>query len=521
MTFTADVADVVVIGAGAAGCALAYRLSADPSVRVLVLEAGPDERPDVLSTPARWPETLGGHYDYGYTTVPQPAAGGRVVPAPRGRVLGGTTRLNAMIWSLPTEHDLEDWGPLWSRDAVDESLRSMESHRVRTAGRGAAGPVRNGTARPGHALCADFVDAAIEAGHPPCADLNARGARGAGWFDLTVDDEGKRVDAASSYLDVARDRDNLQVWAECQVRRLHLSGDRVTALTLERRGVPQELSVSGEVVLSAGAVDSPALLLRSGIGPREELEASGVASVLDLPQVGRNLHDHPALPVVWSTRRLLDPPTAQFAETCLYLPHENRAQGRTVSIAFHHVALTPAGVEPLENGATALIGLYEPASRGTLTLDPYDVEGPPRIDPGYLTDEDDVEALAAAVALVRDLAGQPALASYDLQEVLPGPAHLDRATLRQVVRDHAISYAHHAGTCALRTAASPGVVDERLRVHGTANLRVADASVIPTLPQVAPSALVQLVGWRGAELLAEDLRAHAPVSLTSPVMGAH
>jgi choline dehydrogenase len=525
MTFAADVADVVVIGGGAAGCALAHRISADPSVRVLLLEAGPDERPDVLSAPARWPETLGGRYDYGYISTPQAAVGGRVVPAPRGRVLGGTTRLNAMIFSFPTEEDLEDWGPLWSRDTVEPSLRAMESHGGPTPGRGAAGPVRNRTARPGHTLCASFVDAAVEAGHPHCEDLNAPGARGAGWFDLTIDDDGSRVDASSSYLDGVRDRDNLQVWADCRVSRLNLSADRVTALTLERRGVPQTLAISGEVVLSAGAIDSPALLLRSGIGPREELEETGVASVLDLPQVGRNLHDHPALPVVWSTGRQLAPPTQQFAETCLYLPHDERAEGRTVSIAFHHVALTPAGVEPLENGATALIGLYEPSSRGTLTLDPTDIDGPPRIDPGYLTDARDVDALAAAVAIVRELAAQPALASYDLKEVLPGPAHVDPAALRRVVRDHAIGYAHHAGTCAMRTAASPGVVDERLRVHGTANLRVADASIIPTLPQVAPSVLAQLIGWRGAELLAEDLRPEAaaslPISPVSPAIGAH
>jgi choline dehydrogenase len=512
VTFAVDVADVVVIGGGPAGCALAHRLSADPSVRVLLLEAGPAERPEVLSTPARWPETLGGRYDYGYASTSQPAAGGRVVPAPRGRVLGGTTMLNAMIHSFPSEEDLEDWGPLWSGEIAAESLRAMESHGGSTPGRGTSGPVRNRPARPGHPLCAAFVDAAVEAGHPRSEDLNAPGARGAGWFDLNIDDDGRRVDAASSYLEGVRDRDNLQVWADCRVTRLKLSGDRVTALTLERRGVPETLAVAGEVVVSAGAIDSPALLLRSGIGPRDELAAAGISPVLDVPQVGRNLHDHPALPIVWSTTRRLDPPTRQFAETCLYLPHEDRVGGRTVSIAFHHVALTPAGVEPLENGATALIGLYEPCSRGTLTLDPTNIDGPPRIDPCYLSDERDVDALAAAVAIVREVADQPALASYDLQEVLPGPAVGDPDELRHVVRQHTISYAHHAGTCAMQTAASPGVVDDRLRVHGTVNLRVADASVIPTLPQVAPSALIQLIGWRSAELLAADLRPHAAAS---------
>ncbi|ROZ75079.1 GMC family oxidoreductase [Ramlibacter sp. WS9] len=495
--------DVIIVGGGAAGSAMAYRLSSDARTRVLLLEAGPDERPAVLTVPARWPESLATQYNYGYSSVAQKAAGGRVIPQPRGRVLGGTTCLNAMIFAFPPAEDFARWGPLWSYPQVARSLHVMESHRGRGRGRGTTGPVRNGPARERHPLCADFVKAAVQAGHPACDDLNAPGARGAGWFDLSIDDKGERLDAAQTYIRPVRSRKNLQVWADCAVTRIELTGDRVTALRLKRTSGEEILKVSGEVVVSAGAIDSPALLLRSGIGPREELETIGVTCVLDLPAVGRNLRDHPALPVAWSTDQAIAPPRNQFSESTLYLPHEKRAGGRTLTMAFTHVAVAP-GVSGVANGATAIIGLYEPRSSGSLKLNPANPTGAPLIDPGYLTDERDVDALVGSISLARKIAGQAALAGYHLREVTPGLEGDDPNSLRQMVRQNVISYGHQCGTCAM---GETGVVDQRLRVRGMANLRVADASIFPTIPQVAPSVLVQLVGWHGARLIAEDLRA--------------
>jgi choline dehydrogenase len=221
---------------------------------------------------------------------------------------------------------------------------------------------------------------------------------------------------------------------------------------------------------------------------------------VDVPGVGRNLHDHPGIPVMWSSEKEIAPPRAQFAETTLLLRHPPESNGRTISIGFHHIALLPTEPGPPPHGATALIGLYEPYSRGSLTLNPADPDGAPIIDPGYFTDGRDAAALAAAVGIARTIGEQTALKSYGLTELIPGPDVQGLEALEGFVRNNAISYGHPVGTCALGTT-DLSVVDADLRVRGTNNLRIADASVIPVIPGIAPSATIQMVGWRAAELI--------------------
>jgi len=497
--------DVVIVGAGAAGCALAYRLTADTELKVLLLEAGPDDRPDTVAVPARWPETLSGPLDYGYSTVPQAAAGGRVLPAWRGRVLGGTTAINAMIYSRPGPDDLASWGPGWTYEDCAGALKAMESHRGSGGPtRGTTGPAVNGPAREPNQLNVDFVQASVEAGHPATDDINAPDAQGAGWFDLSIGDDGLRADAAQSYLRATPDKPNLQVWTDVAVKKLHFTGNTVSSVTIVRGGAEGTLPVAGQLVLSAGAIDTPTLLLRSGIGSADELRQSGIEPVLDLPGVGRNLHDHPSIPVMWSSKEEIAPPRHQFAETVLLLRHAPEAHGQTINIAFHHIALLPPEARPPAHGATALIGLYEPHSRGSLTLNPADPDGQPLIDPGHLTDERDVAALAAAVGVARNIGEQPSLTSYGLTEFLPGPDLEGKDALEEFVRQNATTYAHPVGTCAMGIG-DLSVVDAALKVHGTSNLRIADASVIPTIPGAAPSATVQMIGWRAAELILAEL----------------
>lgn len=247
--------DVVVVGAGAAGCALAHRLSAETDLDILLLEAGPDERPDTVAVPARWPETLGSHLDYGYSTVPQAGVGGRSVGVPRGRVVGGTTCLNAMIFSVPWDDDFHGWGDGWTPEDVMPAFRAIESHRGPGAHRGHGGPVPNGPVQRPNALCEAFVASAAQAGHAPASDLNARNAQGVGWFDLSIQD-GQRADAAWTYLRPLAGSGRVTVWPDTTVVRIVVADGRATGLQLVREGVEQTLEISGELVLSAGAIDS-------------------------------------------------------------------------------------------------------------------------------------------------------------------------------------------------------------------------------------------------------------------------
>ncbi len=500
--------DVVIVGAGAAGCALAYRLTADTDLQVLLLEGGNDERPDTVAVPARWPETLSGPLDYGYMIVPQQSAGARVFPAWRARVLGGTTTINAMIYSLPGPDDLASWGPGWSYEDCAPALRAMESHRGGGPTRGSGGPAVNGPASHPNQLNLDFLRASIEAGFPAVDDLNGPDVQGAGYFDLSIGEDGMRADAAQSYLRSTPDRPNLQVWTGVAVQRLNITDGVVASLSVVRDGVDETLPVIGQVVLSAGAIDTPALLLRSGVGPADELRRIGIAPVVDLPGVGRNLHDHPSIPVMWSTEEEIAPPQHQFAETALLLRHAEETHGQTVSVAFHHIALLPPEAGPPANAATALVGLYEPRSRGSLTLDPADPDKQPLIDLGLFTDNRDVVALAAGIELVRRIGEQPSLERYGLTEFLPGPDVDDRDSLEEFVRATAGTYQHLVGTCAIGSG-ELSVVDFKLCVRSIDNLRIADASVIPTIPGAAPSATIQMIGWRAAELILADLAGQA------------
>jgi choline dehydrogenase len=486
-----------VIGAGAAGSAAARRLSDDPDVEVTVFEAGGRVDDDGVTTPAQWPLQMGGAHDYGYATVPQAGAGDRVMLMSRGKGLGGTTLINAMIHSEPTASDLDGWdhssSPVLSRQAVEDVLSELRD----------LAPSAVADALPHHAACDAFVASAGARGFDQVAHMGRTAARGVGFFDLSIDAGGSRADAWSTHVAPVQSRPNLHVRSGESVRRLVIRDRQVVAIeTVGADGETSELPIgdNGEVVLAAGAIDTPALLLRSGVGDSEALTAAGISPLVHLPGVGVGMQDHPLLPVVFEATMPLGPPQLQFFESALYLPDEPLAGGNTLSIAFGHIGFPVPGTDPVPNGVSALIGLYSPRSRGTVALDPEHPFGVPVIDPGYLTADQDVRALAAGVRIVRDIVCGPDFESFGLTEVAPGPAAATDTDLESFARAAVGSFYHPAGTA--RIGNDPlAVVDGTLRVHGLGNVRVVDLCVLPVIPAVATSVTAQMIGRRAAQLM--------------------
>ena len=501
--------DVTVIGAGAAGCAAARRLSEDPEVSVTLLEAGgTTDRPDVQAPPA-WPSLMGGDLDYATLSVPQRDADGRRFMLSRGRGLGGSTVINAMIHSLPNTATLDSWPETLSSMHLARVIDLIEQHSAdanatgTTEHRGTNGLVASRQALEPNAVSTAFIESCLQAGYPALGDPNRAGARGAGLFDLSIDPSGRRADAYGAYLTPMLDRPNLEVVTGAEVTRLEISDGRVTALQVPRDGRTETIPISGDVLLCTGTVATPVLLMRSGIGPAADLRAAGIKVIIDSAAVGQNLHDHPMIPVVYSSERPIAPPTNQLFEALLYLPHETSVDGHTISAAVGHIPFPLPGLPSPEFGITALVGTYTPRSRGMITLDPADPNGDPLIDPSYLSESTDVKALVAGLSMVREIFTQDALAAFGLKELFPGPTAVDEEELAAAVRAGVSSFYHPVGTC--RAGDDPeSVVDGQMRLRGLENVRIADMSIAPIVPEVATSVAAQFIGWRTAEVILED-----------------
>ena len=504
---------VTVIGAGAAGCAATRRLSDDPSVSVTLIEAGGStQRPDVMAPPA-WPTLMGGDLDYATMSVAQPGAGDRSFMFTRGRGLGGSTAVNAMIHSHPGAATLDTWPEAMSAANFARVIKLIEQHTPASpladdTPRGTAGLVANRQAVEPNAVSNAFVEACLEAGYPVLGDPNQPGARGAGLFDLSIDTEGRRADAYSAYLAPVSDRPNLEILIGVEVLRLQIRDGRVVALETKQDGVAVTIPITGEVLVCAGAVATPVLLLRSGIGPADDLTNAGIKVIVDHPQVGQNLHDHPMIPVVFSSTRPIGPPTNQLFEALLYLPNEPSADGHTVSAAVGHIALPLPGLPTLDFGITALVGTYTPRSRGSIALDPTSPDGDPLIDPAYVSDPSDIAALVGGVCLIRDVFAQEALSGFGIQELFPGPDAATGEQLAAAVHAGVSSYYHPVGTCRAGDDRE-SVVDGRMKLRGLSNVHIGDMSIAPIAPEVATSVTAQFIGWRTAELVLDDTQGDA------------
>jgi choline dehydrogenase len=517
--------DVVVVGAGSAGCALAGRLTEDPTLRVLLLEAGGSDDVLEVQVPAGLYKTFRTRLDWNYTTEPQPGLGGRKLFWPRGKLLGGSSSINAMIYMRGAAADYDEWAELtgdksWSYEHVLPLFRRMEDN-ARGADRfhGVGGPLRVEDLRSPHPWTRAVVQSAVAAGYPRNDDFNGATQEGVGQYQVTQK-RGRRWSSADAYLHPARQRPNLTVRTGALTTRVLVSGGRATGVEYRAGGRVHTVHATREVVLSGGAINSPQLLMLSGIGPADHLREVGVDVVHDLPGVGAGLQDHPLVPVVWNVRSgkslvraespsgyakwfgaRRGPLTSNLAEAGLFT--RSSPELAEPDLQYHFLPVKfwkQAEVDPDVDAFTAATVLVHVHSRGSVRLRSADPAWAPAIDAGYLTDERDLDALVSGVEKAREIASAGPLASVLADEWSPGGTVRGRDALRATVRDTLESLYHPVSSCRMG-ADEQSVVDAQMRVRGIEGLRVVDASVMPTLVRGNTNAPTIMLAERAADLI--------------------
>jgi choline dehydrogenase len=517
--------DVVIVGAGSAGSALAGRLTEDPSLRVLLLEAGGSDKVLEVQIPAGLYKTWRTRLDWNYSTEPQPGLDGRKLFWPRGKLLGGSSSINAMIYMRGGRCDYDEWAELtgdksWSYEHVLPLFRRMEDN-ARGADRfhGVGGPLRVEDLRSPHPWTRAVVQSAVAAGYPRNDDFNGASQEGVGLHQVTQK-RGRRWSAADAYLHPAERRPNLTVRTGALTTRVLVSNGRATGVEYRSGGRVHTAHAGREVVLSGGAINSPQLLMLSGIGPADHLREVGVDVVHDLPGVGGGLQDHPLVPVVWNVRSgkslfraespsgyakwfgaRRGPLTSNLAEAGLFT--RSSPELAEPDLQFHFLPVKfwkQAEVDPDVDAFTAATVLVHVHSRGSVRLRSADPTWSPVIDAGYLTDERDLDALVTGVEKARDIASVGPLASVLADEWSPGGTVHGREALRDTVRNTLESLYHPVSSCRMGTD-DQAVVDSEMRVRGIEGLRVVDASVMPTLVRGNTNAPTIMLAERAADLI--------------------
>ena len=532
--------DYIVVGAGSAGCVLAARLSEDPAARVLLLEAGPPDRSIWIHLPIGYGKTMWSpRYNWCFHTDPDPNMNGRRIYWPRGKTLGGSSAINGLIYIRGQHQDYDHWARLgnagWSHDeALPYFIRSEANQRGANRWHGDSGPLKVSDIGARHELIEAFIDGAQEIGVARNDDFNGAQQEGAGYYQLTTS-KGLRCSTATAYLRPARPRANLTVLCNARALRVLLRGGRARGIEYLHEGERRTALADSEVLLSAGAIQSPQLLQLSGIGPAALLRQHDIEVVHDAPGVGENLQDHLQIRLSYECAKPVttnDQLNSWVGQATIGLQWLLRRQGplavginqggcfmralsqsATPDIQFHVATLSAdmAGgkVHPW-SGFTLSICQLRPESRGRIRITSTDPLAVPSMQPNYLATSADRATAIAGIKAAREIAGTSAMSPYIRREIKPGPQVRDDEGLLQFARDNGATIFHPSGTCMMGPPHDPlAVLDERLRVRGVMGLRVVDCSAMPTLVSGNTNAPVIMMAEKAVDMIREDAGATA------------
>jgi choline dehydrogenase len=530
--------DFIIVGAGSAGCVLANRLSADPANRVLLLEAGGKDRNPLFRLPMLMGKLFhSGIYNWHYHTEPEPHLNSRSLYWPRGKVLGGTSTINGMIYVRGNRHDYDRWSqmglPGWSYDEVLPAFRRSENHIQRDGEfHSSDGELTVCRAR-GHNLLMDvFCEAGRQAGYPLNDDFNGACQEGFGRYDFTIR-KGKRWSASWAFLRPVLHRPSLTVLTGAETTRMIIEKGRATGVEYLKDGSLARAYAGREIILSAGVVNTPKALLLSGIGPAEELKKAGVKPVHDLPGVGKNLQDHVDCVMSWECREPITLFSELRADKLIPAVVQGMLFGKGITTTFPYEAgafirsnealvapdiqlhfmpalektanlhfPNPFKKEAVEanHGFTLRVGPVNPQSRGEITLRSANPADAPKIQANYLQADFDIRTMIDGIRLTRDIIGQKAFSRYRGKELAPGPEAESDADLTKWLRATAMTTFHPVGTAKMGNDPM-AVVDARLKVHGLQGLRVADASIMPIISSGNTNAPSIMIGEKCAEFI--------------------
>lgn len=499
--------DFIVCGAGTSGSVVAGRLAENPDVRVLLIEAGGnDEHPDVM-TPGNWPMNLGGERDWNFVGAPNPHVNNRQIPLNMGRVLGGGSSVNVMLWARGHKNDWEDFAAetgdgSWSYASVLKLYRRIEDYvgEPDAKRRGRGGPVHVSPAEKPQLIATALIGAAKEMGIPTFNNPNGEmmeGRGGAAINDLIIKD-GVRQSIYRSYVHPHRGKPNLTVLTNTLVSRVLFKGKRVVGVEVLRNGQKLKFTAANEIILSLGAVNTPKVLMQSGVGPEEELRRHGIPVVQHLPGVGANHQDHVSFAVIFEYASP-QPVGHGGSEATLYWSSDSSLRLPDMfhcQVEFPVPSAENAGLGVPANGWTMFAGLAHPKSRGRISLSGANVEDAPIIQPNTLSHPDDMRCALDNIRLVQELGAQSAFKGLVKGESLPGK--LDEKALQNYVRNAAVTYWHQCGTAKMGQDRM-SVVDGALKVYGLLGLRIADASVMPHVTSGNTMAPCVVIGERAVE----------------------